>query len=713
MLVGLAAVALLAAPGPAQAACDHLLAPRVMAARGARGVTAEDLLGLRRIGPADALDTSARPLAVSPDAMRVAFVIARNDPHEGYCQALLVINRTRGARPAVLDQGGDRILQHFALRGAEVTAGLPAVITPRWSPDGSKIGYLKKIGGAVRLWIVDARGHHAHPVSAPAIDVDDWMWSADGQSLIYTAQPGRRVEAARLAIEGRRGYLFDRRFWPGMAAQPMPAGDMPEQTFVIDRAGVIHRADPAQVSAMAAASAIGPAGVHGALDRRGWRADVVSVDSSPLSANRIEVHGPNGAVYGCADERCRGAIIALWWVKGALLFERHEGWDREATALYRWIPGSKRPQRILRTNDVLLGCVLATQLICTDEASARPRRIVSIDIRSGAILTLFDPNPAFVTIRLGRVERLHTINAEGLKAWTDLVLPPDYRAGTILPTIVVQYHSRGFLLGGTGNDYPIFLFAQAGYAVLSIEEPRYAGYVGSTLATWDQINAAAAHDWREQRSVWSSLEQGLDAAIARGVVDPSRVGITGLSAGAATVQFALINSHRFAAAAISTCCLEPETVMTQGIAWADWNHEVMGYPSLIHPDPAYWAPMSLRDNATQIKTPLLLQLADTEYLQSLEAFSALREAGAPLEMYIFPHEDHTKIDPLHRLAVWMRSLDWFNFWLRQSIDVDPAKAAQYARWQALRQAQPTSHVGQARAQASTSSSVSMRTKVRS
>jgi hypothetical protein len=31
-------------------------------------------------------------------------------------------------------------------------------------------------------------------------------------------------------------------------------------------------------------------------------------------------------------------------------------------------------------------------------------------------------------------------------------------------------------------------------------------------------------------------------------------------------------------------------------------------------------------------------------------------------------------------------VDWFNFWLRDNDDPDPAKAEQYKRWRKLRQA---------------------------
>src|SRR3546814_10333253 len=53
-------------------------------------------------------------------------------------------------------------------------------------------------------------------------------------------------------------------------------------------------------------------------------------------------------------------------------------------------------------------------------------------------------------------------------------------------------------------------------------------------------------------------------------------------------------------------------------------------------------------------------------------------------MYVFPGELHNKWQPAHRLAVYTRNIDWFDFWLRGYVDPDPSKSEQYERWRALR-----------------------------
>jgi len=680
-LIAGAAVIAAASSAPARADCGALIPPVAVSPLPVRDVTAEDLIALRTIGAPDGSNPLApSPLGVSPDGRRLAFVLSRDDPATGdYCQALLVLDLDRPDSARVIDRGGERILQQLALRGSRISAGWPAVVTPRWSPDGRAVGYLKRSNGVTRVWVITDAGMPAVPVSPADSDVLAWRWSRDGASIVFGTEPGRRAEREAIAGEGREGFLYDARIWPGVGTAPLPAGTLPVKYFVADRSGHVRAAgsgDPL------------PDGGVGALvpvtDARGWRASTASDGASPLSPTHLIVTPPGRPTLSCRAQTCRDGLVRLWWSGRDVLFLRREGWDQEDMALYRWRPGTTAPHRILRTHQLLLGCAFAVRLVCTAEESAVPRHVVSIDIASGRMRTLFVPNPEFARIRIGGVRRLRLRNAFGLESWADLVTPPGFDGKERLPTIIVQYRSRGFLRGGTGDDYPVFLFAARGYAVLSLEQPHNVAYARSDLPNWDAVNAFSTHDWRERQSLYSSLEAAVDAGVAAGVVDPKRVGITGLSDGATTVQYALIHSRHFAAAAISTCCIEPKTVMTQGIGWADWNRTVQGFPPASRDDPDFWRPVSLSVNATRIDTPLLMQLADSEYLQSLEAFTALRENGKPVEMYIFPDEYHNKVSPVHRLAVWTRSLDWFDFWLLHRIDPDPAKTAQYRRWDAMR-----------------------------
>jgi dipeptidyl aminopeptidase/acylaminoacyl peptidase len=690
-----AIVLMQALPAPALAAvaeadCGDLLPPAERAIRGPRrAVTAADLVRLRDIGLPDGAYSGPSVLAVSPDGRQVAFVLSRADPgRNSHCRALVLMPIEPGARPRIIDRGGDLITLKTFVRGLAVDTGLPATVTPSWSPDGRWIAWLRRDEGATQAWLARPDGDRGRPVTRSTADVERLAWSRDGRRLLFTTRPGTVDAEKTIDREGASGWLYDDRVATNAGPRPrIREGDAPPVIMSLDPAtGSVRAASAAEKGEYARDDSDGT----NAITRVGRRAWLAPESSSIVSERRIWAIDAKGATVRCDVAQCLG-VDHLWWSsKGdELRFLRREGWNREATALYRWRPGSSAPSRVFATEDAIQNCVVATErLLCSAENATTPRRLVLIDPVSGGRRMIFDLNPEFEAIHLGSVQRLRWRNEQGLEAWGDLVLPPRHRPGTRLPMIVVQYNSRGFLRGGTGDEYPIQLFAANGFAVLSFERPPSIAASVPGLRTEVEANAANYADWADRRSVLSSLLTGVELAIATGNVDPARVGITGLSDGATTVRFALINSRAFAAAAISSCCLEPKTAMTYGgIAWAQFNTAV-GFPLATVDAPDFWRPMSLALNARKIDTPLLMQLSDDEHLLALEAFTALREQYKPVELHVFPDEHHVKWQPAHRLAIYTRNLDWFDFWLRCRIRNDAAGQAQARRWDALRARSP-------------------------
>ncbi|HEX8238251.1 MAG TPA: Atxe2 family lasso peptide isopeptidase [Allosphingosinicella sp.] len=646
-----------------------------------RPIAARDLIGLRDIGPPDASSESASPLSLSPDGRKVAFVLSRADPEtNGYCRALLVLPVEPGALPRTVDRGGELITLKAFVRGLWADFGFPKAVTPAWSPDGTAIAYLKREGGVTQAWIASADGSGAKPATREESDVESVSWASDG-SLVFTTRRPEAGAREKAEAEARSGWLYDYRIAPNYGARPrLRESDAPLRRF---------RLDPAP-GAMTPSGEEAPAALGGengaVVTQSGWRAWAAPEDGSLVSPLRLWAARPGGAPVRCHAPQCLGPN-AMWWDgRGAQLrFLRREGWNKETYAFYRWNPGPGDPVRTFATTDVIQNCVPAGErLLCTTESSTRPRRVILLDPATGKSDLVFDPNPEFESIRLGTVRRLRWRNDRGLEAWGDLILPAGHRRGEKLPLVVVQYNSRGFLRGGTGDEYPVHLLAERGFAVLSFERPPPVALSVPGLKSVEAVNAANQQGWSERWSFLSSLQAGVRLAVATGDVDPARLGITGLSDGATSARFALINSNLFAAAAISSCCIEPKTVMTYGgIAFAEFNRAI-GFPPATAEDPVFWRPMSMALNAERMETPLLMQLADEEYLLALEAFEALREKEKPVEMYVFPDERHIKWQPAHRFAIYERNLDWFDFWLRCREDPAAGKAGQYERWRAMR-----------------------------
>ena len=687
-----ASVALLAFSSKAMAGCSGLLAHSALITQ-QRAITADDLLSVRDIGRGDgALLSNQSPLGLSPDGRRVAFIISRADVStNSYCIGLALMDLQPGATPRLLDQGGEFISGTGDYRGVILPTGFPILLAPSWSPDGRWIAFLRRDQGITQLWVVAAEGGPARALTHSPVDVEQFAWMPKDGTLVYASRAGQLTERSALAREAVTGFRYDDRYVPMMGDRPMPLAGTALSLFRIDPADGATRAAGDGDRAL-----LGPDPIRYEIRPLAAKADdgrsVVAehVSENPASPWSLVVSAASGVKIPCPSEACRGKFAGFWWMPhgGPLLFLRREGWNSRSTALYRWQPGEREARQLLATSDVISGCGLAKgALICLRESATVPARIVRIDPHDGRSALLYDPNPEFGAIRFGKVERLEWRNDRCLEVAGDLVLPPGYDGRKRLPLIVTTYRSNGFLRGATGNEYPIHLFAEKGFAVLSLDRPPHVGAINPLNKDWQKLLAENDRDWGERRSMQSSVMTGVQRVIDMGIADADRIGISGLSDGSSTVGFALINSSRFAAAAVSTCCLEPWTVnSTIGPAFARKMRQ-QGFPPATSDDRQYWQPGSMIRNAASIDTPLLMQLADREYLTAVDVFAALREQNKPVDMYVFPDEYHNKWQPRHRLAIYERNIDWFLYWLQGREDPDPRKAEQYANWDRLRQEQ--------------------------
>lgn len=688
-IASLLAVAL-AAPSAAAAqtsgrSCEDIV-PQANVRHAPRPLVPEDLVRLRDIGPVDPAGHAAPFFTLSPDGGRVAFQLRRGDPAGNrYCLAMAVMELRPDARPFIVDQGGDFIMLTVDIRGrADHPLGTARVITPLWSPDGRWIAFLKRVNGTTQVWRAMTDGSGSAPLTHSPIDVVDFRIGADGGTIVFATRPALQRTLEAIEREGLTGFHYDDRFSPPSGNRPFPASPIEREVQILDlTSGVVRPATAAEASLVNVnreliATAGAPTGSENSL----W------ITSTNLSggAQRGAFHAraPEGATFICEAAECEGASDP-WFLPGSrrVRFFRREGFGQSSIAIYEWDLAPRRVRRLYTTEDLLADCTPdGNTLICLREASLEPRRLERLDPRTGSRQLLFDPNPEFSTLALGRVERLHWRNSFGLETYGDLVFPANYQPGQRYPLVVVQYVTRGFLRGGTGDDYPIQAFANRGYAVLSIQSPMPIGAARGARNFSDAIRINN-EDHAERRSVLSSVEVGVQMAVNRGIADPARIGITGLSAGASSATFAILHSSLFSAVAISSCCIDTTVSMRNGPG-AGRNLRESGYPGMLERDSPFWRDLSLSANARRIRTPMLLQLSDDEYQTALETFATLREAGAPIDMFVFPNEHHAKWQPAHRLATYRRSLDWFDYWLRNLRSTDAARQTELRYWDLLR-----------------------------
>ena len=687
-LLALASVALparAAAEVVAQPGCDTIL-PAPYKSGAQRPLVPDDLVRLRDIGPVDPDSFAERLFTISPDGRSAAFQLRQGDAQRNsYCLAMVIVDLSRDAPPKIVDEGRDPLLWTSDFRGtADFPSGLMRVVTPRWSRDGRWIAFLKRDGGSTQVWRAFADGSGSARLTHSRVDVVDFRIGPDGSSIVYVTRPGIERQRTENEKDGLNGWHYDDRFVPWVSKRPMPRAPVERHIDVLDvESGAVRSPTPDEAALVAADhQLIALAGEAPALGKD------LQIEATTLSGGApggtFHARLANGSSATCRAPACAGAMDP-WWMPGKehVRFFRREGWGKASTAIYDWNVRNGGVHRLYVTDDVLSSCTPADRaLICLVETSLEPRRLVKVDPASGSRETLFEPNPEFERLILGKAERLHWRNDLGVETVGDLVLPVGYRPGVRYPLVVVQYDTRGFLRGGTDDEYPIQAFASRGYAVLSFSSPHFpAEKLGAK--NFEEAGRIELENFAGRRNIQSSLEDGVRLLIDRGIADPRRIGITGLSDGSTTVEWELNHSTIFSAAALSSCCWDPAFVSRLGPSAAR-HFLAEGYPGILGRGDPFWKDMALEVNARRISTPILVNASEEEFLAALETYTALREAGVPIDMFVYPGEYHARWQPAHRLATYRRSLDWFDYWLRGVRSKDPDRQPELKEWDRLR-----------------------------
>src|SRR5262249_32589376 len=240
--------------------------------------------------------------------------------------------------------------------------------------------------------------------------------------------------------------------------------------------------------------------------------------------------------------------------------------------------------------------------------------------------------------------------------------PLDFSPSRRYPLLVVIHGGLGGVWGGvpfTSTIYPIDVWVPRGILVL---EPNYrgsAGY-GEKFRSLNVRNLGVGDAW--------DVVSGVDALIAKGIVDPARVGVMGWSQGGYISAFlATHDAARFKAISVGAGISDWMTYYVntditpftrQYLAATPWS------------DAGIYAKTSPITYVKQAKTPTLIQHGATDQRVPLpnafELYRGLVDNDVPAKLIVyqgFGGIGHGPTKPKSFRATMEHNLEWFDQWM--------------------------------------------------
>ncbi len=276
-----------------------------------------------------------------------------------------------------------------------------------------------------------------------------------------------------------------------------------------------------------------------------------------------------------------------------------------------------------------------------------------------------DTNPFAGDYAWGKAELVDYKNSHGDRLQGALYYPANYEAGKKYPMLVQIYEIESNELHNWAAPservtYNATVWTQNGYFVLRPDitfKPRNPG-----LSALDCVTS------------------GVKAVLAKGMVDPKKIGLVGHSWGGYETTFILTQTDMFAAGVAGG----PLTNLSSSYGEIYWNS---GAPETNHVEtgqermevPLYEDPQSYTRNssvfyANKLAAPLLLSVGDkdgaSDWHQDIELYNSARRAGKNCVMLVYEGENHSVAQKANQIDYHTRINAWFDHYVKG----DPAPA---------------------------------------
>ena len=586
---------------------------------------------------------------LSPDGGEVAFAWNRTGAYELYAAPL----------------AGDRIIQ--------LTSSDTRSVSPRWSPDGRELAFMRDSVGNERfaIWIVDRDGEHERKLTADDAAMHRGIaWSPDGRSIACVANIGGGRFGIQLfdVATGARRALTDGTF---DHERPRFSPDGKWILFESWREGSRVDADLYLIP-----SAGGDAirletrdGQRGDSQFARWSPDGRTIAFTSSARGRreialVDLEGPKATRlrYLTADPFDEERPIWRPDSRG-VLYQRHKDAARAIDRVFIASRAATPVADLPGTYDWQAVGPDSETIAMTFSAARRPTDVWVRDPDQATLRPLTDSlggkiDPAVL------VEPTHVRypSADGRDVPALLYMPHAEAVRGRTPGAVIYVHG-----GPTGQHFRWWdptpqLLANRGLVVLA---PNIRGSTGYGRE-WQELNR---RDWGG--GDLADVMAGVDWLAKERIADPARVGITGGSYGGYMTLYALGRyPDRFAAGVSSVGVVSWKTLFdtTRGDL-RDYLTRELGDAAK---EPKLYAERSAITYAKNIRAALLvLQGANDPRVPKAEALQiveALKTNAAPHQYHEYSDEGHGFSRLENRVDALRRTVDWLAEYLTPLMD---------------------------------------------
>jgi len=627
--------------------------------------------------------------SISPDGRQILFARGWVDK----------VNDRSRSNLWVVDIDGRRV--------RELTHGDWHDSAPVWSPDGKRIAYLSDRDGTTQIHVLWVETKEVAQLTRLERAPGNLAWSPDGRSLAFTCfvPDDKPILAVKLpprpsgAKWAAPAVLVDRLSWAADGRGPLPRGNT--HIFTVDAAlggtpkpvtsGDFSHSGPewsADGRTIYFSAIRKPDPEYEFGDTEIYAVDLASLDVKALTDRegrdgdpRVSPDGKWIAYTGFDDKNYTSHLSSLYLMdasggqKRLLAGDLANSpsivdWAADGSGIYfmlqargesnlHFAPLKGPVRQVTRGTHALSGLSLSRggQAAAVVSTFARPGRLVTFPVsKPEAWKELVDVNADVLEgVALGQAEELSFKAPDGLDLQGWLIRPAVFESGKKYP-LLLWIHGGPWSMYSVAFNWEWQNFAALGYAVLYMN-PR-----GSTGYGQDFVNGI---QFGYPGKDYDDLMAGVDAALAKGFIDPDNLFVCGGSGGGVLTAWIVGHTDRFRAAVSMRPVINWHSFVgtTDGPSW------YKQFRKMPWEDPMEYALRSPLHYVANVTTPTMVMTGEadlrTPMSQSEEYYRALKMLKKDTLLVRMPEEYHGWRRPSHRLLQQLYLQAWFEKYRRK------------------------------------------------